>query len=222
MRDLTRSDTLRASLLWALLTTAAAYPRLAAWLDRPKALWFLVVILGLSSFVLWAFVFAWLPRLDPQPVLRGRQTGGDCFWAIVGGVLGAVFLVTFVDPELRRITPQDYPDSLGAWVIGSLFTLGFVQLFLCFAPLAFFLRLLPDRWWALGATLVFGVFLLVLQLRATEPAPSLLFAALLIGWRLVSGGFALWLLARGGPVLVWLWVVLLQARLVPGLIRGQP
>lgn len=199
-------------------STLAAFPRLAGWGERPKALWFLVVVLALSSFVLWAFVFAWLPPMRPHRKMPIPRRSADWLLATAVGLVGAGFLAGCIDPELRRLMPEDYPTSLKAWAASTLFTLGFIQLFLCFAPFAFFLRLLGRPRWAAFGTICFGAFLFLRQLSLTPVALTPLFVALLMAARLLMACVALLLLWRGGPLLVWWSVVLLQVRLLPSLI----
>ena len=211
---------MRAAALWAAASTLAAFPRLAGWAERPKALWFLVVVLALSSFVLWAFVFAWLPQMQPHRRLPFPRRPADWMLATAVGLVGAGFLAGCIDPELRRLMPEDYPASLKAWIASTLFTLGFVQLFLCFAPFAFFLRLLRRPRWAALGTIGFSAFLLLRQLDLTPAPLAPLFIALLMAARLLIACVALVLLWRGGPLLVWWIALLLQARLLP-LVIGQ-
>ena len=92
--------------------------------------------------------------------------------ATLGAVAVAVLLSFLLDPQLRRITPGDYPVDGHAWLGMSLFALGFVPLFLCFAPYAFFIRLSRKQDAALVLTVLFGVFILALKLSSAKtPTP---------------------------------------------------
>jgi hypothetical protein len=96
----------------ASFTGLACYPRLWIWTDRPNALWFMVTLLILTSFVLWSFVFAWYPIRTQRPVLNTTLTQHDLILACVLGLLAAVILTGTVDPKLRPLNPTDYPDAL--------------------------------------------------------------------------------------------------------------
>jgi hypothetical protein len=117
-----------------------------------------------------------------------------------------------VDPSLRAATPRDYPATFWQWAAMTLFTLSFAQLFLVLAPFAWSARLFRRRDAAAILTVLFGVFVLILKhYRVPTPTPVLLFSELLL-FRAVSGAMSVWLLLRGGVLLVWWWDLLIQAR----------
>jgi len=215
MRELGRGRTLTRAALGAVVSTLSGYPRLATWTDRDDALGFLVVMLGLSSFVLWAFVVAWLPGSEGRSTLSLPRRWSDWVEAAGWGVVCGWGIAWCVDPVLRRITPQDYPGTGREWVVGTLFTLGFVQLFLCYAPYALLHRLTGRSPTAAAAgTVVFGLFVFGLQLRATLVPVGSLVVWVLVAVRIGSSLIAIRLLRTGGPGLVTIWALIIQLRLL--------
>jgi hypothetical protein len=194
----------------ALTTTLLCLPRLRSWEERPTLLVTLLLALGVCSAVLWGFVFAWSPP-SVRPVMRLRGRSGVWIGATAGGVLGALVLAGWIDPILRPLSPEDYAQSVGAWLVRWMFNLAMLQLFLCFAPVCFFYRLCPSPSSAIIATALFGVFLLGLQLQEAPPM-ALGFQILLVGVRAALGAWAALLFVRGGPWPVWWWSTLLQSR----------
>ena len=218
MQDLVHPATLRRAVVAALATTLLCLPRLWSWESRPTFITGLVTVLAVCTFVLWGFVFAWSPP-SVRPVLRLRREAFPWALATVGGLLGAGLLAGWIDPTLRDLRPEDYARSLNHWVAHWLFTVAMAQLFLCFAPFAFFYRLFHSLPAAVTATVLFGVFLLGLQLQQAEPM-GLAFQAFLLGVRVLWGTFAVLLFVRGGPWPVWWWATLLQARELPLLLAS--
>lgn len=202
---------LRASLAGAL-TALACYPRLAHWTRREDDVWFLVAVAAWAGFVMWAAVFAW----------HERHGGGEVFpkqipvrlWlaALALGASGAVVSFFWGDPLLRRLAPTDFPHNASAWLEHLLFNLALEQLFLCFAPIAFFVRLLPGVKPAAAATVVFSLLVFGLKLRgvAHDLAPALVLG--LVGFRALHSAVTVWLYLRGGVWLTWLFALMLQAR----------
>src|SRR5207247_4066643 len=99
-----------------------------------------------------------------------------------------------------------------AWRAMTLFNLAFDQLFLCFAPFAFFVRLLHNQKAAAGLTVLFGVMLLCLRIKSLAPLVSAFFIAELFVWRTAAGFLTVYFYLKGGAPLVWWWVLLLQLR----------
>jgi len=96
----------------------------------------------------------------------------------------------------------------------ALSTLTLTQLFVVFAPLAFFLRMISRRWLAIGLTLAFNLFVM-LQRSALAPAPlpPLLLAGL-IGFRLLGASILIYFYSKGGlPLACWA-TFLVHARLL--------
>ena len=216
MQALVHPATVRRAAAAALASTVLCLPRLWLWESPPTFIAGLVLALAVCTFVLWGFVFAWCPP-SVRPVLRLRREAFPWALATVGGLLGAGFLAGWIDPTLRDLSPHDYARSFNHWVARWLFTIAMAQLFLCFAPLAFFYRLLRSLAAAVAATVFFGVFLLGLQLQQAEPM-GLVFQAFLLGVRVLFGTFSALLFVRGGPWPVWWWATLLQARELPRLL----
>lgn len=216
MRDLSRPETLRCAAWAAALTTLLCLPRFCLWDARPAHVGILALVLAVCAFVLWGFVFAWAPR-NLTPLFRFRWDPQAWGLATGGGVVGALVLVVGVDPRLRPLYPEQYATSPEGWLGSLLFTLALGQLFLCFAPVCFFYRLLRAPAPAAIATALLGVFLLGLQLQS---APSLGpgFVVLIVLLRAAFGLLAAWVFLRMGPWAVWWWAALLECRLLPGLL----
>jgi len=203
---------LRAASLAALITAAACYPRLALWTDRPYSLWFALLVLAWAAFVLWSFVFGWLEQSTGRSPFRIQVR--PLWWSVATacGLAGALILHVSIDGVLRPLMPGDYPTNLQSWLALSLFTLTFDQLFLCFAPFAFFVRLFRSPRAAGTCTVLFGVLLVYLKVRAWSDQFSLGFLYELVGWRAGAGWLSVFLLLRGGvPMALW-WIFLLQLR----------
>ena len=214
MRSLAQPETMRAAAAAAAISGLAGYAQLASWTDRSHALWFLAAALTLSSFILWSFVFGWYPRQLGKDVLRSRLPARDWIVTILFGLAGALVLAAVVDPRLRPLKPGDYPETLPDWIAGALFSLSFSHLVVCYAPMAFFLRLSGHPKVAVFLTVALGEFLLGLQLNAASIQLDLPFTLLLYGVRAVLGWAAAWVFLRGGVVLGTVWTLLLEGRLL--------
>jgi hypothetical protein len=201
----------------ALVTVAACCPRLMLWQERPMLLGILIALLGLVSFVMWAFVLAWIPEHARTTLFPRRFDGRLWALATFAGLAGGGLLWGVLDPSLRAVLPQDYPTTRTVWVTTTLFHMAFVQLFLSFAPLAFFVRLFGDRLVAAALTVLFGLFLLLVQVNAAEVELSGWLVAAMIGVRILFGAVGMYLLLRGGLLPVWWAALLIQSRLLIGL-----
>lgn len=212
MRSLADPDVVGRALLAGTISAVACYPRLVNWSQREDAVWFLVAFVGFTAFAMWAAVFAWhekhggralMPRNVPAP-----------FWALTTalGLAGAAVAFHFGDVALRRIAFTDFPQNANEWAEHLLFNLAMEQLFLCFAPLAVGLRLLPNATAAGVTTVLFGLFVFALKLRgvAADLPADLLFV--LFACRAVQGAVTVWLYWQGGLAAVWYFVLLLQIR----------
>lgn len=217
MRSLSQPAVMKRAAVAALFTMAACYPRLALWQERPQAPGFLAALLGLVSFVMWAFVLAWIPEHGRTTLLPRRFDSHLWALATVAGLAGGGLLWSVFDPNLRPLLPQDYPVTRTAWVAATLFHVAFVQLFLTFAPLAFFVRLFGDRLVAAALTVLFGLFLLLVQVNAAEVELSGWLVGGMIGFRILFGAVGMYLLLRGGLLPVWWSALLIQSRLLIGL-----
>lgn len=183
-----------------------------SWPDRSHHLWLVWLTLAWATFFLWSFVFGW----------HSRYTGGRVFslsrepklWitATLCGLSGSLVLHLFIDPSLRTAAPKDYPESVSAWLAMTLFVLAFDQLFLCFAPIAFFGRLARNPRIAGTLTVLFGIFLVVLKLKSGVVRLPADFVAGLLAWRILAGGLSVYFYLRGGTWLTWWWILGLQLR----------
>ena len=212
MRSLVQPGVLKSAGAAALITSLVCFPRLALWGDRPHKLWFLSLTLAWASFILWSFVFGWRPHNAHRPILAVQARPALWSAATLAGLAGAVVLRQFIDSVLQPLVPGDYPDTHEAWLAMTLFTLAFDQLFLCFAPFAFFVRLLHNQRAAAGLTVLFGVVLLGLRIKSLAPLVSPFFIAELFVWRTAAGFLTLYFYLKGGALLAWWWVLLLQLR----------
>jgi hypothetical protein len=203
---------MKSAAIAAMAVALACCPRLALWPNRSYPIWYLEAILLLGGFVLWAFVFAWHTKYSGRPVFAFKPPVNPFVLATLAGIVMAAVLHGFVDPLFRAGTPEDYPADFRQWIAMTLFSLGFTQLFLVFAPFDWSLRLSRRRWFAILFTVLFGVFVLVVKTRssATELAPSLFW--LLIFIRSVISILSVWFYSRHGVVLVWWWGFVLQTR----------
>jgi hypothetical protein len=212
VRSLVQPGVLKAAGIASLITALVCFPRLALWSDRPQPLWLLSLTLAWASFILWSFVFGWHRQDSHRSILAGKA--GPALWraATFAGLSGAVMLHLFIDPVLRPLVPGDYPDTHKAWLAMTLFTLAFDQLFLCFAPFAFFVRLSNNQKAAAALTVFFGVALLYLRIKSLAPQVSPFFIAELFMWRTAAGLLTLYFYLKGGALLAWWWVLLMQLR----------
>ncbi len=196
----------------AAITSIACLPRLTLWAGRLHPIWFLWALLLWAGFVLWAFVFGWFPKYAGQPVFGARVDANVWLAATGCGLLGTFLFHEFVDPVLMRIAPEDYPSTLEAWVAATLFTLGKGQLFLCFAPAAFFLRLFCKLTPAFLLTLGLGALVTILKVNSqATPLPGPLVVQLL-ALRIITGCLSFYFFLNGGVFVVWWWTLLLQVR----------
>ncbi|NBR86858.1 MAG: hypothetical protein EBS84_08515 [Proteobacteria bacterium] len=213
MRSLAQPAVLWRAAIAGVLTAAAGYPRLANWTQRPDALWFLDAALGWAGFVMWAAVLAWHRGYSGHEVFP-RQIPGHLWWTAGAlGVGGAIISYHWGDPLLRQLAPTDFPRTPGAWVEHLLFSLALEQVFLCFAPVAFLVRLWPNVNVAATGTVLFSLFVFTLKLDAGAAAvPGLVLAGMFL-FRALHSGVTVWLYLRGGAWLVWFFATLLLTRL---------
>jgi hypothetical protein len=221
MRSLAKPAVLLRSGYAAAFTTLACYPRVAIWLDRPYTTLSGCAVILWTTFVLWAFVFAWQPEYARRPVVTFAFSGRIWAWAAGYGVTAAIMLHFFLDPQLRLTTPKDYPADWHAWIAMCLFALALDPLFLCFAPYAFFIRLSrrPDVSFAL--TVMFGIFVQFLKINASRPQPPMLLVFELTTVHVIGGFVSVYLYLRGGVLPVWLTVFILQLRHCYDLLSHQ-
>lgn len=211
MRRLAQPSVLKSAGVAALLTAIVCYPRFSQWRDN-YVVWYAEAVMFFSSFVLWAFVFAWHMEFTGRPVFHKGVELRLWSTATIVGVLVAAILHIFLDPTFKERTPADYPTSVEEWLAKTAFAVAFYPLFLTFAPFAWAVRLSHRVWIASTFTVLFGVFVMIIKVQsAPTPLPSVIFLELL-ALRLVLGSASLYFYLRGGAGLVWWWALLLQLR----------
>ena len=211
MRRLIQTEVIKPAGLAAGATALICYPRFALW-QTPYPIWYVELVLLFGAFVLWAFVFAWHTPLTGRPVFLFPLELRLFVRATIIGLLVAAILYWVFDPTFRLRTPADYPSTFGQWIGMTLFAVAFHPLILTFAPLAWALRLFRRLRIGIGLTVLFGVFVMVVKMRAAPtPLPPAMFAELL-ALRLALGAIAICFYLRGGVLLVWWWALLLQSR----------
>ncbi len=212
MRAFTEPAVLLRAAIAAALTALACYPRLAHWGQRPDAVWFYVAVIGWAAFVMWAAVFAWHEKHGQREVFPRRVS--PRLWLITGamGLVGATLSFHFGDATLRQLAPTDFPRNPGQFAEHILFNLALEQLFLCFAPFAFCVRLLPNAKAAGVGVVLFGLLVFALKLQSVAAAITWDLALGLAFFRALHSGVSVWLYQQGGVWLVWLFAFLLQCR----------
>ena len=184
--------------LAAFATALACYPRFEMWQTRRLPIWYLELVLLTGTFFLWSFVFGWQGLYGGRDPMRPSKSVP--LWALAtAGALAVAGLHYFVlDPALRPFVPDEYPVSRGAWLAMAISTLTLTQLFVVFAPLAFFLRMSSRRWLAIALTLAFNLFVMLQRSAlAPTPVPSPLLAGL-IGIRLLGASILVYFYFKGG------------------------
>ena len=212
MRRLVEPSVLKHATLAAVVTALACYPRFLLWDKRVVPVWFLEVVIFVTSIVLWSFVFAWHTTYGNRPFWVSKP-GLKWFFAttVAALVAGAVSHV-FFDPPLRSIAPDDFPPDLSHWFADLLFAVAFNQLFLVYAPFAWSIRLFRRQTMAAVLTVFFGLFILVNKLSTyAAPISPSLYLALLIG-KIISGILVITFYLRGGWLLASWWMVLVETR----------
>ena len=220
MRHLAEPRVLVQSSYAAVITTLACYPRLAIWLERPYTVAFSCGVVFGTTFILWAFAFAWQPVYARRPVIDFKCPPRIWILATFYGIISAIALHFVMDPQLRVTTPRDYPANWHSWVAMCLFSLALDPLFFCFAPYAFFIRLLRRPEVSLAVTVMFGIFVQCLKINSSRPwPPALLIIELLVVY--IIGGFMnVYLYVKGGALPVWWAAFLLELRHAYDLMAG--
>jgi hypothetical protein len=214
MRALAQPAVLKAAVMAATVSALACYPRVAFWPTRKYPIWYLELLLLFGGTVLWAFVFAWHTQYTRGRVITLKLPPTTLGVATVFGLSAAGLLHWWIDPLLRARTPEDYPATFGQWMAMTLFSLGFTQLFLVFAPFAWLVRLFKGRTAAIPLTVLFGTIVMMIKNHAApQPVPSPLFLELLTV-RIVGSLITIYFYLRGGVLLVWWWTLIIQARLL--------
>ena len=214
MRHLLQPQVLKFSVIAALVSTVAAYPRLAAWSDRAAPVWYLVATIFFCTIILWGFVFAWHTRYSGRPVFVLKVGIKPFIATTVLGILLAMGYHQWLDPALRPLLPKEYPADANSWLALLLYTLAVNQLFLVFAAFAWCLRLTKNLKLSVILTALLGVFVLVTKIGTLPASPTLSLLVALLVVRIVVGFLAVGIYLRGGVLLVWWWTLLFQVRLL--------
>src|SRR5581483_2481051 len=182
MRRLAQPDVLKNAAIAAVITATACCPSFLLWPERSAPVWFLEAAVFLCGLVLWSFVFAWHTHYTGRPVWISKP---ERKWFAVATVLAIgmdLAYYFFIDPTLRAKAPHEFPSDLPHWFAEVLFALSLNQLFVLFAPFAFFIRLFRRSLAAAILTALFGVFILTNKLSMLPGSlPSSLVALLIIG-----------------------------------------
>lgn len=213
MRSLGRPEVLRLAIIAGLCSAVVCWPRIATVPHQRYPVWYLEAVVLLGSIVLWGFVFAWHTLYTQRPVFTLKIAARPFTLATIAGLAAALLWHFALDPWLRLKTPEVYPTTKEQWLAMTLFSLGLNQLFLVFAPFAWLIRLFGKKSPAFTLTVVFGLVVTVVR-EYHSPSPMLaepLFAGLL-AVRGAAEAFSVYLYLRGGVLLVWWWVLLLQSR----------
>lgn len=216
MRALAQPDVVKKASAGAILSCLGCLPALIHWETRPCPIWYLAAILLTTSFVLWAFVFAWHIKLTGRHPLAPANSILHWATATLWAGLNAVIACALFDPKLRVLAPDQFPTSICSWLGTTLVALSLERLVLIFAPVAFFGRLAKNRVAVVVLTALFNG--LVAVLKVNQLGLPLEFAWQTILTRLIGSAVAVCFYLRGG---VWtiLWMSLItHARLLPGLL----
>ena len=212
MRHLLQPRVLNWSVLAALVSALACYPRMSLWQNRTDTVWSLEFLIFFCSIVLWGFVFAWHTHYTQRPVLALKIEPRLFVVATLVGIVVAAAFYQWLDPSLRAKIPEEYPADLTHWLAQLLFAMFLGQLFLLFAPFAWLIRLCKNRRVSTCLTVLFGIFVFGLMIRSlSAPIPPLLLTVLLAG-KVATGFLAVWFYLRGGVLLIWWWTFLFEAR----------
>jgi hypothetical protein len=212
MRALGQPEVIKSAAVAALCTSVACYPRLAQAPQLHYPTWYMEALVFLGGTVLWAFVFAWHTKYSGRLVFNLNLAPRPWMLATALGVLTAIVLNLLLDPALRVRTPEDYPLNVQEWAATMLFSLGFTQLFLVFAPFAWLLRLFQRVEPAVVLTVLFGLFVFAVKNRAAPaPIPPPMLVGLLV-FRVAAEFLSVYFYLRGGVLLVWWWALLIHSR----------
>jgi hypothetical protein len=214
MRLLAQPKVLGRSFITALATSLACVPKLASWTERGAPVLFLWLVLLWAMFILWSFVFAWQGEYAKRPAFSLEFRPGLWAMATLYALASALAVHFFVDPQIRVVAPRDYPANWNSLLPTAMFSVAFDPLFFCFAPFAFFIRLFRKQDAALVLTVVFGLFVLALKLNAGKGLPPLWVVVELMALRILAGFVSLFFYLKGGVLLVWWLVLVLQLRFV--------
>ncbi len=216
MRDLAQPDVVKKACIATALSCLACLPRLHLWENRQWPVWYLAAVLLTTGFVLWAFVFAWHSRLTgKQPFTPSTDPN---HWLAATVFTGANALIAYFifDPKLRTIAPAEFPKDINAWLADTLVSVSLGRLFLVFAPVAFFGRLIPNHLTAVVVlTACFNGFISVLRATQLELPTDLVLLTLPV--RLGASAIGVLFYLRGGAWTIFWMTLLMQLRHLPTL-----
>ena len=221
MRDFARPAVLMKAAIAALVGTLACLPRLSQCPPENGDRIPLAFMLGWCVFVMWGFVFAWSePHLRCRPFPIQRE---PLFWLQItaSAIMLGLLLSVSLDAEYRRLFPTEDVRTPGEWIAALLFNLSLQQLFLCFAPLAFFARLGAGPHAALGLTVALSLSVLTMKADRSLLEPS---AFAIVGWVVARGGIAagsVLIYRHGGVPAVWWFALVLQCRHLPRVLGWE-
>ena len=218
MRSLAQPAVLARAGVAAFATTLTCYPRLAFWNERPWPLPIGLLAMFLTTFVLWAFVFAWHEQYTGKPVFPNRIQPKLWAFATLYGLVAAILLKFCFDPEYRLTSPTSYPANVPKWVAMTLFALALDPLFGTFAAYAFFVRLARKQHVATALTVIFGMFVSFLKLHSLPKQPPAWLMTEVMAGTVAGAFFSIYFYLEGGAWLVWWPLLLTQLRHLVSLI----
>jgi hypothetical protein len=217
MRALVQPRSLGYGAVATVVTTLACYPRLALWPQAQGRMLFLLAVLAWASFFLWDFVFAWHEKYSRATLLQYKISGRLWLLATGCGIASALLMYLLLDPVMQRLTPEDYPHDLKMWAAMTIFALTLGNLFLCFSPFAFFVRLIPSVQFAIWGTIIFNLFVLARKMMLSTAPLSWEVLLALAALRIAATYLTLYFYLKGGLLLVSWWLLVLQMRQLLGL-----
>lgn len=215
MRHLLQTRVLLCSTLAALGSALAAYPRFLLWPDRKIPVWFLETSIFVCSIILWAFVFAWHRTYSRRPIFWVSWDLKKFSVVTLAGLISATAWHWWLDPVLKQKMPDEFPANGQQWLAWTVFSLGFSQLFLTFAPFDWWMRLCRHQKASIILTALVGVGLVALKLDAQQVGLSAGLWTVLLTAKFVGGLLLAIFYLRGGMALAWWWAFLIETRHLP-------
>lgn len=220
MRHLLQTRVLLWATLAALGSALASYPRFLLWADRKAPVEFLVISIFVCAIVLWAFVFAWHQTYTQRPIFWVKWDLKIFSAVTLAGLISANLWHWWLDPVLKQKMPDEFPADGQQWLAHTVFSLGFSQLFLTFAPFDWWMRLCRHQKASVVLTALFGVAIVALKLDAKHAAVSPELWAVLLIAKFIGGVLLAFFYLRGGMALAWWWAFLIETRHLADYIPG--
>jgi hypothetical protein len=215
MQHLLKPQVLSWATLAALGSALASYPRFLLWADRKAPLWFLETALFLCAVILWAFVFAWHRVYTRRLIFWVNCAPSTIALITVCGLVAGTVWHRWLDPVLRQRLPEEFSADLTHWLAATLFVLGFLQLFLTFAPFDWWMRLCRNETASLLLTALVGTGVVALKLDAKHIDLPAIWWIILLTAKFIGGGLTVLFYLRGGLLLAWWWALLIECRHLP-------